>query len=321
MTRRTRSIVLATIIVILVAYSALVFLLPVETAITLFSFVLLPGIATGVLWGPTGGAVGAVTFLSVNLFCLLIRDPRLLSELGRDLAIGSFNAIFAATAIGLVSRLRRMYRKESAAREVLVRESNHRVANHLTMLASMVGLQSNYLADADSRRKFDEIRDRITALAMIHRQLQHHPDRGTIDFSAFVTELVGRFATGIGRGDDAVKIEIAVPEIQLPASHTTSLALIVSELVTNALKHGFPAGTGGTIRGQMERTNRGRRLRLAVGNDGEPLTTAPAGRETGSLGMTVIHTLAEQIDATLSAEPFSPDGRGARFVLEFANPE
>jgi two-component sensor histidine kinase len=332
MSCRSKTTVIAVFCAILVIYGAVLFLLPTQEVMNVFPVVVFPSIAAGLLFGPVGGGIASVAFLGANVVRLLIDAPPGTAEQIGGLAFGSFNTVFAAVVVGLVSRLRRLWRHEAtmrAAREkdlnetiqekkMLVREVNHRVANHLNMLASMVGLQSRFMVDPDNKRKFEELRDRVTTLALLYRQLHHEPERDAVDFAAYVGELTANLRDSLTVPDTEIGISVAVPPVALPVDATTALALIISELITNAYKHAFTGRSEGSIHITLEATAPDH-LQLTVENDGAPLPAQEA--DSKRLGMTVIRGLVAQIHGTFSSGPATPDGNGARFVVTFPRPE
>lgn len=143
--------------------------------------------------------------------------------------------------------LLRLYRSEHelrlalAERDMLLREVNHRVKNSLQLVLSMLSLQGAGLRDAKARELFAKAISRVTAIASVHEQLYQGRDPLTVDMHTYLTGLCGELArAGIDEASDA-RLSTEVDNLHLPTEQGVSIALIVNELVMNALKHARPA--------------------------------------------------------------------------------
>jgi two-component sensor histidine kinase len=200
---------------------------------------------------------------------------------------------------------------------MLVREMNHRITNHLNMLAGMIELQSDFMDDADSRQKFRELQNRILTMSLVHKQLQENSDDLDMDTRSFMETLAERIAESIGGADPRITINTDIEELYLSDAYTTPLALIVSETITNAFKYAFPQGSSGSIWISLKQEKYNRKVLLRIANDGVPFEKKSP-REGESLGMTLIRALTKQIGGKFTIDQ---SGGKVQFLIEFPAPE
>ncbi|MBL6453777.1 PAS domain S-box protein [Belnapia sp. T6] len=190
-------------------------------------------------------------------------------------------------------------REALVARETISREAEHRMKNSLQLVAALLRLQAGRVAEPAAREALDAATARVQAVAEAHRALQRSPDHRSIRLSDMLREL----AAGATVQHPGADIRIAAPEdLQLDAERAIPLALILSELVTQALHQAGP-------------------VLLSARREGEAIlaeVTEPPGAEAQAegLGSTVIRALARQIAAELVSEA-APEG-GRRMALRLA---
>jgi len=181
-------------------------------------------------------------------------------------------------------------------RDLLLREVYHRVKNNLQIVDGLLVMRASQLQDAQAQHALLDLRSRIYALGLVHHQLMGSDDLQTFDIRPFLNELSVNLTDGAAeRG-----IEIVIDACALPVGldFAVPFGLIVTELVTNAIKHAFPDGTG-KIAVQL-RPGQDGGLLLIVGDDGigQPESVAAAAPSTG-LGMTIVESLVSQLEGTV----------------------
>ena len=197
-------------------------------------------------------------------------------------------------------------REAVAARERLLREAEHRIKNSLQLVAGLLRLQSGRVEEPAAREALEAATVRVQAVAEAHRALQMSPDLRSVRLADMLREL----AAGASVQHPGSDIRIEAPDaLALDAERAIPLALILSELVADALRHERPSGEEHPVRLEARVDDAGR-LAVSVADGGICL---PDGSSAGRLGATVIRALARQIGAELTTE--SETGNGTRVTL------
>ena len=206
-----------------------------------------------------------------------------------------------------VSRaLLRLHRSEAALRralserELLLKEVNHRVKNSLQLVLSMLSLQAHGFKEPETRELFTKAISRVTAIAAIHERLYQDADPLTVEMHTYLTGLCAELVRASGMEDNAQSsLQIEVEEMRLPTEHGVAVALVVNELVMNALKHAQPISGSPVISVRLVRHGAGQ-VRLAVSDNG----AAPeeSSNEVAGLGTQLIRMLARQLNGTVGME-------------------
>jgi two-component sensor histidine kinase len=182
-------------------------------------------------------------------------------------------------------------------RDLLVQEIHHRVKNNLQIVSSLLSLQAKRIKVPASRREFEVARERVDALALLHRHLYEQRDAASIDLKLFIERLVQHLTEAYqpaeGRGITAA---VDVADIRVPPAIVVPLGLIIAEAISNALKHAFPDGRSGRI--EVTLGVDGSRGTLTVRDDG----IAGTGVEDrdGGLGTTLMRGFAAQLEGEIA---------------------
>jgi len=198
-------------------------------------------------------------------------------------------------------------------REVLLQEVHHRVKNNLSVITSLMEMQARLLSDSGGRNALEDCQGRVHAIALIHEKLYQSRNYADVPFAEYIRGLANDVFQATGVSQATVSLTMGVDDVAISVDKAIPCGLILNELITNALKHAFPSGREGMIRVELTKMEN-KRLRLCVTDDGIGLPSEFM-RETKSLGLRLVRTLAGQLEATLSVGSTS-DG-GARFELTF----
>ncbi len=198
--------------------------------------------------------------------------------------------------------------------ELLMKEIHHRVKNNLQIVASLLNLQAARIRQPEARAEFASARDRVRALATLHRHLYLQGEVHTIDMPAFLKELGGQLFQAMGEtAGRRIQLQIEASPLQMNSDQAVPLSLIVTEAVSNAVKYAFPNGRTGTVRVHL--TSDGAAARLIVEDDGVGIPAGRSETETGTrdgLGITLIKGFARQLGATLRVE----EEAGTRYTVD-----
>lgn len=179
--------------------------------------------------------------------------------------------------------------------EILAAEVHHRVKNNLQIVSSLLALQAQRVTDSQARVEFEAARDRIGALATLHRHMYAHHDPEAIDLGAFIEELGVQLFAAIGdKPGRRIALDVTAPALRISSDQAVPLALIITEAVSAALKQGFPPGQGGRILINVSADDR--RATLAIEDDG----VVP--RPDDQLRALLLRGLARQLGAELKRE-------------------
>lgn len=193
---------------------------------------------------------------------------------------------------------------------VLLREVNHRVANSLQLVASLVHMQANALQDANARAALADTQTRLNAVMQIHRRLYTSDDVQFVDMDEYLKGLVDDLEQSMTASSQGCSIRLAAEAVRIATDKAVSLGVVVAELVTNALKYAYEPGQGGEVRIQLRREGE-RRLLLVVEDDGRGFGSSPTTQGTG-LGQKVVAAMARSLETRIE---FDPAHRGVRAVL------
>jgi two-component sensor histidine kinase len=213
-----------------------------------------------------------------------------------------------------VTELRRRER-ELLSKDATIREIHHRVKNNLQTVAALLRLQARRLHAPEARAALDEAVRRVGSIAMVHETLSHVPDE-IVDFD----EIAGRVAMMAG--------EVSAPEARvtplllgefglLPALVATPLALVLTELLQNALQHGFsgPGQSGPPGRLEVSAVRGPGMLTITVSDNGVGLPDDFDLDSTTSLGLQIVRTLVlTELNGRLEISPHA--GGGTRVLVE-----
>ena len=135
----------------------------------------------------------------------------------------------------------RKNRRLALRNEALLKEQNHRVKNNLQMVASLLSLQSKKVTDAEARRSLKDNEARVQSISLLNRLLYQQQDIAQVDFGAYLATLTEELKYSAGR---EVNIALDVQDrIGLKVEKSTSVGLVLNELITNSFKHGGPSLT------------------------------------------------------------------------------
>jgi len=180
--------------------------------------------------------------------------------------------------------------KLDAEREMLMVEVNHRAKNSLAIAAALLGLQARRQPDPAVKALFEEAQSRLQAMARVHDLLSKSESSQRVDVATYVTDLCDALKP-ITENDDRIRLQAEIEEGILVSPDTAvPLGIVLTELITNAVKYAFPAERSGMILANARRSQPGW-VEVVIRDDGIGMSHF---RE-GSLGFGLVQSLVQQI--------------------------
>lgn len=198
-------------------------------------------------------------------------------------------------------------------RDLLMAEIHHRVKNNLQIVASLLNLQAGRLRDPRARAEFATARDRVQALATLHRHLYTNRTFEVIALRPFLEELGNQLFAAMGeRPGQRIKLAVEADELEILTDQAVSLALLITETVTNAIKHGFPDARSGTVTIAVHAE--GDEVTLTVRDDGLGLRLEDNAQDRG-IGLTLIRGFAQHLGGEVEIRQAGGTELRLRFTL------
>ena len=182
-------------------------------------------------------------------------------------------------------------------KEVLLAELHHRVKNNLQVISSLIDMQARRLERGASREALDKCHSRIETIALIHEQLYQTGDYSRVPFSEYARRLATNVFEAARVTGANVSLVMNIDDLSLAVDKAIPCGLILNELITNALKHAFPADRNGTVRIELRQVRT--RVLLAVADDGVGIPDGADAGKVDSLGTQLVATLVEQLNGQI----------------------
>jgi two-component sensor histidine kinase len=214
--------------------------------------------------------------------------------------------------IAVRKRVERQLNTALQEKEVLLKEVHHRVKNNLQIMASLLYLQAQQVENDNVRDVLQVGRDRIRSMAIVHEELYQAKDLANIEFAHYIRSLSQYLYHAYGINPETVVLRIEAQKTILTVETAIPCALVLNELLSNALRHAFPNGRPGEIGIEFYEEDQRKWLRFSDNGVGipEPVNLA----QPSSLGLSLVVDLVQkQLHGTLDIQR-SP---GAAFIISF----
>ena len=208
----------------------------------------------------------------------------------------------ASTNVELQERIRE--------KDILLSEIHHRVKNSLQVVSSLLSLESNLIQDPIVVERLRNTQNRVRAMAFIHQTLYQSKDFARVDFRSFLQSFAPTLVQSFSIHPERITLHVEVDEVALPIDGAIPCALIVNELISNALEHAFPGGRSGSV-SVFFRQGRDNLATLRVEDDGIGLPAGFDFEQSKTLGIQLVHLLAGQLGGGVHFDQAGP----TRFVV------
>jgi PAS domain S-box-containing protein len=183
-------------------------------------------------------------------------------------------------------------------KETMLREVHHRARNNMQVIMSLLNLQSRYISNPETQEFFRESQERVRAMVLIHEMLCNSGNQARIDFNEYGRSLVGGLISAYSPNQSNLQVDMRISRMVVSLETAVPCGLIIHELVSNSLKHGFPDVRSGTITIDFDRDEAGL-YTLVVGDNGIGLPNGLDREKPGTLGLSLINTLTKQLQGVV----------------------
>ncbi len=197
-------------------------------------------------------------------------------------------------------------------KENLLREVHHRVKNNLQITSSLMNMQKRKLTSQEAITAIEDSQARILAIALTHQKIYQEKDSKAVNLSEYLNDLMEHEK----KISSSFSHQIDCPDISIDLDTAVPLALIISELATNAVKHAFPDSTKyNELLIEVKRVNN-EDVSLTMLDNGQGLPDDFDIKNAEGIGFEIIRALCRQISAKLTYES---NGAGTQFSIVFGN--
>ncbi|MGA2883501.1 MAG: histidine kinase dimerization/phosphoacceptor domain -containing protein [Bryobacteraceae bacterium] len=197
-------------------------------------------------------------------------------------------------------------------RDTMLREIHHRVKNNMQVMSSLLSLQSRTASNPETSRMLEENQNRIQSMALLHEILYQSEDLASLDFSKYLLRMVDHLFRSYGVDRRQISLRAQLEPIALELDDALPCGLLISEVISNSLKHGFPDGHRGEIRILLQLQS-ATTVSLVLSDTGVGLPNNLDWTTSRSLGLRLMRALAEQLRAHLDIR--SQGGMEVRLVF------
>ena len=183
-------------------------------------------------------------------------------------------------------------------RETMLREIHHRVKNNMQVMSSLLRLQSRVASNPETTRMLEENQNRIQSMALLHELLYQSEDLAVVDFPKYLRRMVDHLFRSYGVDGRRIGLRTELDPVGLELDDALPCGLLISEVISNCLKHGFPEGRGGEVRILLRRQS-ATSIALVVSDNGVGLPANLDWTTSPSLGLRLVRALAQQLRANL----------------------
>jgi PAS domain S-box-containing protein len=232
----------------------------------------------------------------------------MVTNLFNNPSVNAFVANFRNVTERILSEDRQ--RTSLQEKEILLKEVHHRVKNNMQVISSLLNLQSASVKDQQTVSVLRESQNRVKSMSLVHEILYQSQDLASVNFAAYVKQLVASLQKSFGAKSGGISIVVKVGTVALQIDDAIPCGLIINELVSNALKYAFPKQRSGEIIVEVKKL-RSPAIRLTIRDNGVGLKKTRT--STDSLGLKLVQALTEQLKGTITIE----NKRGTAITIEF----
>ncbi len=200
-------------------------------------------------------------------------------------------------------------------KESLLKEVHHRVKNNLQVVTSLLRLEAGRSNQPDTKSVLKEMQNRIRSMALLHETLYRSENLERVDLPGYIKHLTTHLYRSMVADPESIQLHLDLAPASLALDQAVPCGLLINELVSNCLKHGFPDGRKGEVRIELQPMDGAGTIRLRVSDTGVGLPTDFEEKRTKSLGLQLVSDLIKQLKGQLEID--GGPGVGAVFEVTF----
>ncbi|OQY11571.1 MAG: hypothetical protein B6I31_04645 [Desulfobacteraceae bacterium 4572_19] len=196
---------------------------------------------------------------------------------------------------------------------ILLREIHHRVKNNMQVIVSLLRIHSRRVKDVNLRKVFEECRDRVNAMSLIHELLYQSEDLSQIDFKIYLKKLCRNLCGAYETLNKNVILTVKQCSVKLGIDQSVAIGMVITELASNAFKHAFPTGKKGTVEISLFELDE-KSVQLVIRDDGKGMPPEIDIMNAQSLGLQLsVATVISELGGSIKMER----NKGTQFTICF----
>lgn len=214
----------------------------------------------------------------------------------RILWVFSVGLILLSGLVYWLFQLNKKIKKGAAEKDTLLREIHHRVKNNLQVISALLTLQSKYIKDEHAKEALKSGQDRVQSMALIHKDLYQHENLKGVNTKEYFEKLVESLLESYQVDDKLIEVQYDIQSLWLDVDTMIPMGLMINELVSNALKHGFKGQNHGKLLIALREV--GKELRLSIADNGKAKIDFDKLRN--GFGFSLINSFARKLGAEVN---------------------
>lgn len=218
-------------------------------------------------------------------------------------------------AIVILQDITELHKKdeELLIKSAVIKEIHHRVKNNLQTIVSLLRLQERRTESSEAKSILQDCIGRVNSIAVVHEYLSQQGD-GMIDVGKVAKSIYQALVSSMLNSDFVLETDFATDNVLLPSEKATSIALILNELLQNAIEHAFAGRTNGKL--TVRFNDSGSCYELLIADNGVGLPPDFSWQQSSSLGLKIIKTMAEaDLKGSFALVPLADGGVQASVII------
>jgi two-component sensor histidine kinase len=201
-------------------------------------------------------------------------------------------------------------------KDILLAEVHHRVKNNMQVIISLLGLQASEIEDTKLKAVYEESRNRIKSMTLVHEQLYRSKEYAHIEIGTYIDQLATTLFNSYQIDPDRIQMQITAVDVYIDLERAIPCGLLLNELITNSLKYAFPSNANGHIWINLQPDSDNKDVSLIYRDDGIGLPLGLNLENSQSLGLQLVRLLAVH-DLNGNVELKNGHKKGVKFLIKF----